>query len=68
MCPICIDKERMENQDYGTRTSTVIVVNHNNECIFIERNRYDADWNLKTTESTESMDATDVRFQFSINF
>ena len=37
LSPICISKERTPKRDYGTRTHTVIVVDHNNKAVFAEK-------------------------------
>ena len=38
--PICIDRERSESLNYGTRTHTVIIVDKQGHAIFAEMDRY----------------------------
>ncbi|KAI8906593.1 NRDE protein-domain-containing protein [Powellomyces hirtus] len=40
LCPICIDRSRTPNGQYGTLTHTIILVDHQNQARFVEVNRY----------------------------
>ncbi|TPX42545.1 hypothetical protein SeMB42_g05092 [Synchytrium endobioticum] len=37
---ICVDREMSPRKNYGTRTHTVIVVENNGDCTFLEEDRY----------------------------
>ena len=40
LAPICIDKERSYQGNYGTRTHTIILVDQQNQVFFAEIDRY----------------------------